>query len=84
MNDSPTSWFQQVIAYRCSDCGCKVGFQSRARTIFERYLLPLCLMQPVRCSECFHRDYRLFCSPVRESPAAIAHKNRQTLRNRAA
>jgi hypothetical protein len=84
MNDPPMSWFQQSIAYRCKDCGSKVGFRSRPRTIFERYLLPLCLMQPVRCSQCFRRDYRLFCTPARESPVAISQRLRQALKNRAA
>jgi hypothetical protein len=52
--------------YRCRDCGSDVGFRSRRRTFFERYLLPLVLLQPVRCGECFRRDYRLIFTPVRE------------------
>jgi len=32
----------------------------------ERFLLPLFLLQPVRCGECFHRDYRLIFTRVRE------------------
>jgi hypothetical protein len=28
-------------------------------------LLPLSLMQPVRCADCFRRDYRLIFTPVR-------------------
>jgi hypothetical protein len=32
----------------------------------ERYLLPLFLLRPVRCGECFHRDYRLIFTPVIE------------------
>jgi hypothetical protein len=30
----------------------------------ERFLLPLFLLQPVRCGECFRRDYRLIFTPV--------------------
>jgi len=30
----------------------------------ERYLLPLFLLQPVRCGECFRRDYRLIFTRV--------------------
>ena len=45
--------------YRCRDCGKGVGFRSRPRTLMERYILPLTLMQPVRCAECSRRDYRL-------------------------
>jgi hypothetical protein len=32
----------------------------------ERYILPLFLLQPVRCGECFRRDYRLIFTRVRE------------------
>jgi len=52
--------------YRCYDCGSEVGFRSRRRTFTERYLLPLFLMQPVRCGECFRRDYRLIFVQVRD------------------
>ncbi len=55
-----------VPPYRCKDCGSEVGFRSRRRTFTERFLLPLFLMQPVRCGECFRRDYRLVFIPVRE------------------
>ena len=52
--------------YRCRDCGSEVGFRSRRRTLAERYLLPLFLLRPVRCGECFRRDYRLIFTRVRE------------------
>jgi hypothetical protein len=52
--------------YRCRDCGSEVGFRSRRRTWTERFLLPLFLLQPVRCGECFRRDYRLIFTPVRD------------------
>jgi hypothetical protein len=32
----------------------------------ERVLLPLFLLQPVRCGECFRRDYWLIFTAVRE------------------
>ena len=64
MNDSPDRPF--VPPYRCYDCGSEVGFRSRRRTFSERYLLPLFLLQPVRCGECFRRDYRLIFTRVRE------------------
>lgn len=62
--NSPDTPFGQP--YRCRDCGSEVGFRSRRRTFSERYILPLFLMQPVRCGECFRRDYRLIFTPVRE------------------
>jgi hypothetical protein len=52
--------------YRCRDCDSETGFRSRRRTLIERYLLPLLLLQPVRCGECFRRDYRLIFTPVRD------------------
>jgi hypothetical protein len=64
MSDSPS---QPVFGpYHCRDCGSEVGFRSRRRSFGERYLLPLLLLQPVRCGECFRRDYRLVFTPVRE------------------
>jgi hypothetical protein len=60
---NPGSWFQP---YHCRDCGSEVGFRSRRRTLSERYLLPLFLLQPVRCGECFRRDYRLIFVQVKD------------------
>jgi hypothetical protein len=83
MNDSPDTPFAQP--YRCHDCGSEVGFRSRRRTVTERYILPLFLLQPVRCGECFRRDYRLIFTPVRERlPEAprIAPRKQQATSNR--
>ena len=64
MNESPDTSF--TPRYRCSDCGSEVGFRSRRRTLIERSILWLLLLQPVRCGECFRRDYRLIFTPVRD------------------
>jgi hypothetical protein len=58
--------FEQYLEYHCDDCGSDTGFRSRRRTFSERYLLPIFLLQPVRCTECFRRDYRLLFVPVKE------------------
>ena len=84
MNDSPD---QPVIkSYRCSDCGSEVGFRSRRRTLTERLILPLFLLQPVRCGECFRRDYRLIFTPVRdrlsETPRIMPSKQPAATSNR--
>lgn len=63
-SDSPNG--QLIPPYRCPDCGSQIGFRSRRRTFTERFLLPLFLLQPVRCGECFRRDYRLIFTPVRQ------------------
>jgi len=68
---NPGSWFHP---YHCRDCGSDVGFRSRRRTLSERYLLPLFLMQPVRCGECFRRDYRLIFTQVKDRLAAATGK----------
>ena len=64
MNDSSDRLWARP--YFCRDCGSGVGFRSRRRTLTERYILPLLLLKPVRCGECFRRDYRLIFTPVRE------------------
>jgi hypothetical protein len=43
-----------------------MGFRSRRRNFAERFLLPILLLQPVRCGECFRRDYRLIFTRVRD------------------
>ena len=65
-------WFQRYFEYYCDDCGSGTGFRSRRRTFAERYLLPLLLLQPVRCADCFRRDYRLLFVPTKERvPEAV-------------
>jgi hypothetical protein len=55
-----------IPPYRCRDCASEVGFRSRRRTWTERFLLPLLLLKPVRCGECFRRDYRWVFTEVRD------------------
>lgn len=62
MSDSPDR--PKFPAYRCSDCGSETGFRSRRRTWSERFILPLLLLKPVRCGECFRRDYKLIFTAV--------------------
>jgi hypothetical protein len=77
-------WFQKYLEFRCPDCGAEVGFRSRRRTFSERYLLPIFLLQPVRCAECFRRDYRMVFVPVKDRlpetvkkpPTAVPQPNR--------
>jgi hypothetical protein len=65
-NSSHPLWFQKYLEFRCSDCGSDTGFRSRRRSFSERYLLPIFFLQPVRCAECFRRDYRLVFMPVKD------------------
>jgi hypothetical protein len=85
MNDSPDR--PMTSTYRCRDCGGQVGFRSRRRTLTERFILPLFLLKPVRCGECFRRDYRWIFTEVhdrlsdasrimpRKQPAATSNRN---------
>jgi hypothetical protein len=61
--------------HRCRDCGRELGFRSRPRTVLERYILPVLLMQPIRCAACFRRDYWLIFTMVRER----SHRDHETV-----
>jgi hypothetical protein len=72
-NDSPDSgFFQQFKEFHCRDCGSNIGFRSRRRTLTERYVLPVLLLQPVRCGECFRRDYRLIFTKVKDRLSEVS------------
>jgi hypothetical protein len=65
-SSSRPGWFQKLFEFRCADCGSGEGIRSRPRTLLERYLLPLLLLRPIRCAECFRRDYCLILTPAKE------------------
>jgi hypothetical protein len=67
-------WFQRYFEFHCDDCGSDTGFRSRRRTFSERWLLPIFLLRPVRCAECFRRDYRLLFVPVKERLPEVIKK----------
>lgn len=56
-------WLQVHFEFQCRDCRGTVGVRSRCRNFFERYILPIVLLQPVRCERCFRRDYRIVLMP---------------------
>jgi hypothetical protein len=58
-------------SFYCTDCGCSEGFRSRPRTFTERFLLPLFLMRPVRCGDCFRRSYQMITVPVKERKESV-------------
>ncbi len=51
------SWSRFFEEFHCRGCGGQEAYRSRARGFFERYVLPLLLLQPVRCERCYHRSY---------------------------
>jgi hypothetical protein len=60
--------------FLCHDCGSLVGFRSRPRTLTEKYLLPVLLLRPVRCGDCFRRYYRPLFVEVREREPMGPHR----------
>lgn len=46
------------IVFGCSRCYSRDLYVSRPRTMFEKHVLPLVLLRPVRCSHCMKRSYR--------------------------
>jgi len=52
--------------FQCRDCGSFDGYRSHPRTFSEKYVLPLLLLRPVRCADCFRRYYRSVFVQVRE------------------
>jgi hypothetical protein len=47
-----------AFGFTCPDCGNAVAFYSRRRGFTEKFLLPLLLLRPYRCADCFNRSYR--------------------------
>ena len=43
--------------YHCPDCGGFDGYRSRRRNLLEKYVLPLMMLQPVRCMRCYRRTH---------------------------
>lgn len=74
-NSPDQLWFQNYLEFHCDDCGSDTGFRSRRRTFSERYLLPIFFLQPVRCTECFRRDYRLVFMPVKQRLPELVKKS---------
>lgn len=69
-------WVQLHFEFRCQDCGKNVAIRSHSRTFSERYILPVFLLQPVRCQNCFRRAYRTVLTPVVpqfERPVSAKH-----------
>jgi len=61
--------------FQCRDCGGSIEYRSRPQTFTEKYILPLFLLRPVRCGDCFRRYYRPFYSEMRDrNDSEVTHK----------
>jgi len=52
--------------FQCQDCGGFNGYRSRPRNLTEKYILPMLLLRPVRCGDCFRRSLQTVFVQVRE------------------
>lgn len=52
--------------FYCRECGGQEAYRSRPRNFLEKHVLPLLLLQAVRCERCYHRVYVLRTIPVLE------------------
>lgn len=68
--DAEPSWSRFFEEFHCRGCGGEEAYRSRPRGFFERYVLPLLMLQAVRCERCFHRAYVLRTIPVLERAPA--------------
>jgi hypothetical protein len=44
----------------CHGCWSERGYLSRPRSFAEKYVLPIFLLRPVRCADCYQRSVRPF------------------------
>jgi hypothetical protein len=64
-------WAHFFTGFLCSRCGSDLGYASRPRNFFERFVIPVFFLKTVRCGECYRRTYRplnLKVRPRRDSP----------------
>jgi hypothetical protein len=53
-------WLYFFQRFVCHHCLSQRGYLSRPRNFPEKYLLPLMLLRPVRCGNCYRRSLRPF------------------------
>ena len=72
---SPNASWKHPSVFHCSECGHDEAYRSRPRGVFERYLLPLLMLRPVRCERCYRRTYALRSIPARLHAPASARRS---------
>ena len=58
--------FRSIREFHCPGCYGQKAYQSRYRNVFEKALLFILMVKPVRCERCFHRSYTFRTVPVLE------------------
>lgn len=61
---SSSSWARFFQEFRCPDCGNGNAYRSRSKGLFEKAVLPVLMLKPVRCERCYHRSYAFRTVPV--------------------
>lgn len=56
--------FRSIREFHCPGCYGQKAYQSRYRNVFEKALLFILMVKPVRCERCFHRSYTFRTVPV--------------------
>lgn len=62
----PSSWTRRFQEFHCRECGNAEAYRSRPRGLFEKGLLPVLMLRPVRCDRCYHRSYIFRAVPILE------------------
>src|SRR5580693_9892186 len=63
---SGPSWSRFFEEFHCRECGFQAAYRSRPRSFFEKHVLPLLLLQTVRCERCYRRGYVFRTIPTLE------------------
>ena len=61
-----SSWAPFATEFHCRECGFGDAYRSRPRSFFERHVLGIFYLQPVRCDRCYMRSYVSRSISVRE------------------
>jgi hypothetical protein len=70
---SLSSW-GRASEFHCQECGHHEAYRSRPRGVFEKYLLPILMLRPVRCDRCYRRSYaRRTVAAALRMPSAGRH-----------
>jgi hypothetical protein len=62
--------------FTCEDCGSHIGLRSRTHNVWEKFVLPIFLLRPARCANCYRRAYCLIFVPLSEpllDPGSQSH-----------
>jgi hypothetical protein len=65
-----------VSVFKCPACGHDEAYSSRPRGMFEKFMLPLFMLRPVRCERCYRRSYALRSVHLLERRPARGRHNR--------